>query len=127
MAIISVSIDKETLFELSQLERELGFSGRSEAVRSAVATLISENKQRKKLTGTVKAVLLAAHGESVEERATNVKHSFEDVIATQIHSNLRRGKCLEIFVLDGNAERVKEFVAKMQSNKGMEYVKLVVP
>ncbi|VVB99151.1 Putative nickel-responsive regulator [uncultured archaeon] len=127
MPIVSVSIDKETLSELSQLERELGFSGRSEAVRSAVSTLISENNQRKKLTGTVKAVLLAVHGEAAEERATDIKHSFEDVIATQIHSNLRRGKCLEIFVLDGDASRVKEFVARMQGNKGMEYVKLVVP
>jgi CopG family nickel-responsive transcriptional regulator len=127
MSIVSISLDKETLEELEHLEAELGFSGRSEAVRAAVATLIAENRQRKKLTGSVKALLLAVHGEDAEERATDLKHSFEDVIATQVHSNLRKGKCLEIFVLDGSAERVKEFVARMQSSKGMEYVKLVVP
>lgn len=127
MPIVSVSLDKKTLEELSQLERELGFSGRSEAIRAGIGVFLAENNQRKKLSGNVKAVLLAVHGESVEARATDVKHSFEDVIATQIHSSLRKGKCLEIFVLDGSAERVKEFVAKMQSNKGMEYVKLVVP
>ena len=127
MPIVSISLGKETLEELEQVERELGFAGRSEAIRAGVASLIAENRQRKKLSGQVKAVLLAVHGESAEERVTDVKHSFEDVIATQIHSNLRKGKCLEIFVLDGNAERVKEFVARMQSNKKMECVKLIVP
>lgn len=127
MPIVSVSLDRETLFGLSQLERELGFSGRSEAIRAGIAALIAENRERKKLSGSVKALLVAVHGEAAEERATELKHSYEDVIATQMHSNLRRGKCLEIFVLDGKAARVKEFVAKMQGNRGMEYVKLVVP
>ncbi len=127
MPIISISLDENTLQELAQLEREIGFSGRSEAIRAGIEASLVENLQRKKLSGHVKAVLLIVHGETAEERATDVKHDFEDIISTQIHSNLRKGKCLEIFVLGGNAERVKEFVARMQSNRGMDYVKLIVP
>ncbi len=127
MPIVSVSLDQKTLDELSQLERELGSRGRSEAIRAGINSLLMENRQRKKLSGNLKAVLLAVHGENIEGRATEVKHNFEDVIITQVHSNLRRGKCFEIFVLHGDAERIKEFVSKLQSNKGMEHVKLLVP
>ncbi|MCX8175220.1 MAG: CopG family ribbon-helix-helix protein [Candidatus Micrarchaeota archaeon] len=127
MPIISVSLDEKTLGQLCELEEELGFSGRSEAIRSAISAFIAENKQRKKLSGQIKAVVLAVHSEDAESRTNEIKHGFEEIIATQMHGNLRRGKCLEIFVLDGSAELAREFLAKMQSTKGVEYVKVFVP
>jgi CopG family transcriptional regulator, nickel-responsive regulator len=125
--IISVSIDKETLSELDAIGRSLGFSGRSEAVRAGVRALVAENKSAEALTGEIKAVLLLVHEEKVEKSASFLAHEFEDVVSTHIHSNLKREKCLEIFVLAGSAERVRELFKSAKSSKKMEYVRLLVP
>ena len=127
MPIISMSLDEKTLSDLDSLPLKLGFAGRSEAIRAGVKKLISENKEIERLSGSIKSVLLMVHNEAAEEKATEVKHSFEDIISTQIHSNLKSGKCLEIFVLDGKASRVREMFRETQANRKVEYVKLVVP
>jgi len=127
MPIISVSIDAETLSELSAIEKSLGFSGRSEAMRAGVRSLIAENTSAEKLSGKVKAVLLLVHDEKSESSATELKHSFEDVIGTQIHSHLKGEKCLEVFILDGEAARIRGLFRQAQATKKIEYAKLVVP
>jgi len=127
MPIISVSLPEKVLHDIDKLAGRLGFSGRSDAVRAGIRSLVSENTDVEKLSGRVKSVLLFVHNEDAEHKATSFKHSFEDIIATQIHSNLEKGKCLEIFVLDGRAERVKEIVKQAKSNRKVEYAKLVVP
>ncbi|MBM3229661.1 CopG family ribbon-helix-helix protein [Candidatus Parvarchaeota archaeon] len=127
MPIISVSVDDKTLEELKQLERELDFSGRSDAIRAGIRKLISENNERKRMKGKTKAVLLVVHSQDDEDKANGAKHQFEDIIGMQIHSDMGGGKCLEIFVMDGDAKRVQDFVGQMQSNKGIENLKLVLP
>lgn len=127
MPIISISLPDKALGEIDRLRTGLGFSGRSEAIRAGIRTLVSENREREKLSGTVKCVLLLVHSEKSEDKATSIKHDFEDVISTQIHSNLEGSKCLEVFILDGDAERVKKLVKIVQANKKIDYFRLVVP
>jgi CopG family nickel-responsive transcriptional regulator len=56
---------------------------------------------------------------------TNVKHKYEDIINTQLHSRLENGKCLEVFILEGTAERAKQMLKSLQTHKKMDYVKLL--
>ena len=127
MPIISASIDEETLSELDAIEKSLGFSGRSEAIRAGIRSLVSESKSAEKLSGNVKAILLLVHQEKAEKSAAHLSHEFDDVVSTHIHSNLKVGKCLEIFVLAGKAERVRELFKGAKASKKMEYAKLIVP
>lgn len=127
MPIISMSMDEKTLADLDRLQMQLGFAGRSEAMRAGVKKLISENRDIDRLSGKIKSVLLMVHSTEAEQKATKVKHSFDDVISTQIHSHLKNGKCLELFVLDGEASRIKEMFREAQANRKVEYLKLVVP
>jgi len=127
MPIISASIDEETLGELDFLRKSLSFSGRSEAVRAGIRSLAAENKCAEALTGEIKAVLLLVHEEKVEKSASYLSHEFEDIVSTHIHSNLKREKCLEVFVLAGSATRVRELFRQAKSSKKMEYARLIVP
>jgi CopG family nickel-responsive transcriptional regulator len=56
---------------------------------------------------------------------TNVKHKYDDIIRTQIHSRLENGKCLEVFILEGTAERANQMVKSLQTHKKIDYVKLL--
>ena len=72
------------------------------------------------------SIPLLIHSQKVEDIVTEIKHNFEDITKTQIHSHLKGNNCLEIFVLDGDSERVKEIDRSFQASGKMEYVKLIV-
>ena len=105
----------------------MGFSGRSEVIRAGVRSLSAEFEEDKKLEGKIKSVLLMVHDESNEHEVSDIMHSFRDVVNTHIHTNLKGDKCLEIFVLDGDASRIKELIKLPKTNRKIDYVKLIVP
>jgi len=78
------------------------------------------------LIGRINSTLLLIHNKDIENVVTEIKHRFEDITKTQIHSHLRENKCLEVFVLDGDADRIKEMVRLFQTSRKMDYVKLIV-
>ncbi len=126
MAVISISLNDKMLDEIDKIQEELGFSGRSEVVRAGTRMLIADRKEKERLIGTITSILLLIHSQEVEDAVTRIKHDFEDITNTQVHSHLRGGKCLEIFVLDGDAERIKKLVELFQVSGKMDYVKLIV-
>jgi len=126
MVIVSISLNDKILKEIDRIQRELGFSGRSEVIRAGARMLISESKEKEGLTGKINSALLLIHSQEAEDAVTEIKHRFEDITKTQIHSHLKENKCLEIFVLDGDADRIKEMVRLFQTSRKMDYVKLIV-
>jgi CopG family nickel-responsive transcriptional regulator len=88
--------------------------------------LIAEAKEKEALTGRVRGVLLLIHQHEAENIVTETKHAFLDIIYTQLHNRFKEGKCLELFLLDGEADRIKELTRIFQKNDDIEYVKLIV-
>ena len=126
MAIISISLNDEILKEIDRIKKEMGFSARSEVIRAGARMLIADNKDREKLFGKINSILLLIHHQKAEDTVTNIKHNFEDIIKTQIHSHLKKNKCLEVFILEGEAERIKEMVRLFQVSKKMDYIKFII-
>lgn len=126
MTIISISLNEKLLGELDLLKEDMGFSGRSDVVRAAARMLIDENKQSSKISGNVNAVLFLIHSQKVEDKITFIKHDYEDIINTQIHSHLKEDNCLEIFILEGDSLRIKELARNFRKCGKMEHLKLIV-
>ena len=127
MAIISISLNENILKEIEKIKNEQGYSGRSEVIRAAVRLLISESKDTEKLSGEINSILIVIHHHDSENEVSDIKHDFKDITKTQIHSHFEREKCLELFVLQGDAERIKEMHRLFDTNKKMDIVKLIVP
>lgn len=125
MPIVSISLNQEILAELDKLQKTMGFSGRSEAIRAGIRTFVSEEKQRSKLIGNIHAILLVVHNDEFDHVVAGIKHNFEDLITTHLHSKIEGEKCMELFVIDGDAERVSTITKDFQLNKNMDTVKLV--
>jgi CopG family nickel-responsive transcriptional regulator len=123
--IVSISINEDLLTDIDKLMKELGFSGRSELVRAGIRSLISEEKERQNILGSLHALLLVIHDEDSEQEVTSTKHTFDELISTHIHSKIDNNKCLEIFLLNGVAEKIKNMTKEFQTNKKMERVKLI--
>ncbi len=126
MPIVSISLNEKLLEEIDKIKDEIGFSGRSEVIRASARMLIADNKEKEKLEGEINSILVLIHGQEVEDSVTEIKHDFEDIINTQIHSHLKENKCMEIFILDGLAERIKELSKMFQKSRKIDYVKLIV-
>lgn len=126
MVIVSISLNDTILKEIDRIQNALGYSGRSEVIRAGARLLISESKEKERLTGNINSILLLIHSQDAENVVSEIKHKFENVTKTQIHSHLRENKCLEVFVLDGDADRIKEMIRLFQTSRKMEYVKLIV-
>jgi CopG family nickel-responsive transcriptional regulator len=125
MPIVSISLNDNILEEMAKTQNTLGFSGRSELIRAAVRMFLAEMRTQNELSGKINGVLITSHSQDTEHFVTNEKHKYEDIISTQIHSRLETGKCLEVFILEGMAERANQLVKSLQTHKNIDYVKLL--
>lgn len=125
MPIVSISLNDEILTELDKLQSSMGFSGRSEAIRAGIRTFVSEEKQKADLSGNIHAILLVVHNDEFDHIVSGITHNFEDLIITHLHSKIDKKKCMELFVINGDAEKVSTITKDFQRNKNMDTVKLV--
>ncbi len=125
MPIVSISLTEEILKEIDTLQKNLGFSGRSDAIRAGIRSFVSEEKQKENLSGNVNAILLVVHNDEYDNQVNGIKHSYEDLITTHLHSKIEGDKCMELFMLKGEAESVSDITKDFQINKKMDTVKLV--
>ena|SRR5210317_1608096 len=125
MPIVSISLNDEILTELDKLQKSMGFSGRSEAIRAGIRSFVSEEKQKSDLSGNIHAILLVVHNDQFDHIVSGITHNFEDLITTHLHSKIEKEKCMELFLIDGDAEKVSTMTKDFQTNKNMDTVRLV--
>jgi CopG family nickel-responsive transcriptional regulator len=123
--IVSISLNDELLAELDKLQKSMGFAGRSEAIRAGIRNFVSEEKQKVEISGDMHAILLVVHNDEFDDMIAGIKHSFEDLIITHLHSKIHGNKCVELFMLDGESERINAITKNFKTNKKMDNVKLV--
>lgn len=122
MPIVSVSLTERNLDALDMLQKVYGLTGRSEAVRVCIRSAETEVRERGVLQGDVEGVLITIHlAEGVDEN----RHDYQEIITTQIHSHLKNGKCLNVFLIRGQAATVKAMLSELQGSEHMEYVKFI--
>ncbi len=125
MPIVSISLNDEILSEIDRLQKTMGFSGRSEIIRAGIRNLISEEKQGTNLSGFIHAILMVIHDEESEQIVTSIKHNHEELIGTHLHSKVEGNKCMELFLLHGDAKKIGIMTRDFKTNRKMENVKLV--
>ena len=126
MPIVSISLNNEILSEVDKLKKSMGFSGRSEIIRAGIRNLISEEKQRSNLSGLIHAILMVVHDEDSEQIVTGIKHNYEELIDTHLHSKIDGNKCMELFLLHGQADKVDVMTKDFKTNRKMDQVKFVL-
>lgn len=125
MTIVSVSLNEDILHEMDKLQKALGFSGRSEIIRAGIRVLLSEEKKRQDLIGLLNALFLVIHDEESDEEMNEMRHIYDKLINTHLHSKIDKNRCLEILLLKGEASDIREMTKKFQSNKKIHNVQLI--
>jgi CopG family nickel-responsive transcriptional regulator len=125
LTIVSVSLNEDILHEMDKLQKALGFSGRSEIIRAGIRVLLSEEKKRQDLIGLLNALFLVIHDEESDEEMNEMRHIYDKLINTHLHSKIDKNRCLEILLLKGEASDIREMTKKFQSNKKIHNVQLI--
>jgi len=123
--IVSISLNDQILSELDSYQRSLGFSGRSEIIRAGIRAFVSDEKQKAKLVGRINAILLVLHDDEFDNIASDLGSSYEDMVTTRMHSKIDGKKCMELFVLRGDAKDITDMAKKYNTSKYMDTVKMV--
>ena len=126
MPIVSLSFPDQMIRDMDDIQKSLGFTGRSELVRAAIRLMLEDKREKDSLRGQVAAILAVTHNQEDEEPVTRIKHSFEDIIRTHLHNKITRTNCVELFLLEGDAQKIASMSNGFQKEDKMKSVKLVV-
>ena len=98
---MSVSLNDEIMIEMDKAFRKhLVLVDDPRVVRAGIRSMLSEEKQRNDLTGvSLHSLLLVIHDEKSDDEISNMRHSYDRLINTHLHSKIDRNRCIEIFLL----------------------------
>jgi len=125
MPVVSLSFPEQMIKEMDKVQDSLGFTGRSELVRSAIRLLLQNVTEKNALAGEVTAVIVVTHAKENEEPVTRIKHRYDDIIRTHIHNKVSRSNCIELFLLEGQGPKVASMASDFQKEDDVRTVKLV--
>ncbi|MCK5265327.1 MAG: CopG family ribbon-helix-helix protein [Candidatus Thorarchaeota archaeon] len=118
MPIVAVSMTEEDFEELEFLQKKGKFSNRSEVVRHAVQALMLEHRNVELVEGLITAVITAVYYKKGQgHNISSVQHEYREFIAATIHAHTTEGNCTEVMILTANAEKVRDFLKKLRSQK----------
>jgi CopG family nickel-responsive transcriptional regulator len=125
--IISLSLPEELLKELDGVLGEEHSATRSEVIRQAVRNYISEYTTLDNIKGNVIATVTVLYEKTEKnEELFQVQHEFGDMITAYLHSHLTETNCLEVLVVKGSSERLKNLIDGLKANKPVIQIKFSV-
>jgi CopG family nickel-responsive transcriptional regulator len=126
MPIVSLSFPQQMIDDMDEVQKSLGFTGRSELVRSGVRLLLQDVKDKGAMSGKVSAVVVLTHNEENEEAVTRIKHKFDGIVRTHIHNKTAKKTCVELFLVEGEGPDVASMTKEFQKEDGIRSVRLLV-
>ena len=123
-----VAMDKDLLDRFDALVSRRGDGrNRSEAVRDLVRdTLVDAEWEgsEDEIVGTV-TMVFDHHASDLAEKLDSLQHAHFDQIVSSMHVHLDAHNCLEVIVVRGTSEAVRDIADGLLGTKGVKHGKLV--
>jgi CopG family nickel-responsive transcriptional regulator len=127
LGIISLSLPDELLEKLDAILGDERDATRSEVVRQAVRSYISQYNELDKVKGHIIATITVLYEKTEKnEELSRLQHEFSDMITAYLHSHLTETSCLEVMVVKGSAKRLKDLVDGLKANKPVKQINFSV-
>jgi len=127
MTIISVSVPDKLLEQVETSIKNQGFANRSEIIRQSLRSFLTETRSLKELEGEVTASITIIHDrETPNGQVSDIHHIFGDIISTFLHAHIDENYCLEVIVVKGDAETLRQLVDAFRRNEKISQIKVSV-
>lgn len=121
-----VSLEPKLLEKFDDLIEKKGYANRSEAIRDLIRKeLVATGVQEKK--GRVIGVLTLVYDHEagdVTHNLLHLQHSHHSAVRSTMHIHLDKHNCLEVLVVEGTADKVREMAEHLRAMKGVKYGEL---
>ncbi|NPA74458.1 MAG: nickel-responsive transcriptional regulator NikR [Euryarchaeota archaeon] len=120
-----VSIDEELLSKFDEFIGKKGYVGRSEAIRDLIRNALIEEsvaEGSEDVFGTI-TVIYDHDVRGISEKITHIQHHYVDVIRAAVHVHVDEKNCLEVVIVNGKSDTIREIAEKLTSLKGVKNVR----
>ncbi len=107
MPIVSFSLTPKNISDLLMLQKELGYANKSEIVRAGLRKLVENAGDDDLKTGEQAGLIVLAKDQKTEAQTARILSDYQKFIKSQMHSHLEDNKCIEVFLVEGNAQKIK--------------------
>jgi len=118
MEIVSISMAKEDLIELNRVQKKFNFRSRSKLLRATINSFLNEYRVMESAKGHTDAVFTITYREMKKHSLSDMLHTFEDCIKTEVHQH-HVGVCLEVLIVCAKAERLREMFVLLKREKSV--------
>jgi CopG family nickel-responsive transcriptional regulator len=122
-----VSLDEELLQEFDRLISQRGYQNRSEALRDLIRdSLLSEAVDSNKAVVGTLTLIYDHHLPNLSQKLTEAQHQAHDLVLAATHVHLDEHYCLEVIIMRGNSQEIRQISDHMLSMRGVKHGKLVL-
>jgi CopG family transcriptional regulator, nickel-responsive regulator len=128
MQRITVTIDDELLAAVDRVIARRGYQNRSEAIRDLARAGMVELAENAPADREEVAALVYVFDHAKRELAKRLTQSFHDnhdMSLATMHVHLDHQSCLEVAVLRGQRQDIREFAEHVMSERGVRHGRLV--
>ena len=121
-----VSLDAELLQDFDQLCISQGYENRSEALRDLMREALERHVLEHGDAEAVGVLTLAYdhHKSGLVQKLTEAQHHAPINVVTTLHVHLDHDTCLEVLIMRGQGNLIREFAQKLRAIKGVAHGKL---
>ena len=121
-----VSIDDELLAQFDRLIQQSHYENRSEAIRDLIrGTLVSAQWTADELIAGGIALVYDHHHNQIVNRLLDIQHDFHELVVTSQHVHLDHDNCLEVIIVRGLSQDVKQLYERLKSIKGLKHINIL--
>lgn len=128
LARFGISIPKELLKAFDEYLEKKHYANRSEAIRDLIRQKLVEEEWRESKEDVIGVItyLYDHHKRELTERLIDLQHDYYDRIITTQHIHVDHERCLEVILVKGKANEIKELADKIQAQKGVLHLNLAL-
>jgi CopG family transcriptional regulator, nickel-responsive regulator len=123
-----VSMPEELVARFDLLITGQGYDNRSEAIRDLIRKALIEPSQMavsQTVAGTI-VMVYDHHASELPITLMELQHDYHHDIISTMHIHLNHDQCLEILVVRGQIQRLRELTNLIHIQKGVSYAELSV-
>lgn len=107
--MVSLQIPEDVLSKFDEVQRQSGYTSRSEALRSAILQFIKSKQLLKKEKGIKKAIISVFYKVEFDtlENISKIDNRFSEII--KIFSEFAVGKTIRVYIVIGKIDRLNDF------------------
>ena len=127
MMRISMSLPKKLLADFDEVLKDRGYQSRSKGLRDALKDYIVRYQWMNEMEGQRIGVITVIYDHfftGVMENLAEIQHDFRDEINASMHIHMTNKYCVEVIVVNGDVNKIRELTERMMRLKGVDHVKL---